>query len=533
MTTPADAPPLSADVIVYGGTPCGIAAACSAAERGASVLLIEPTPFLGGHSTSGVCTTESEHMLPISFSGWLERFLRRLGQHYGIDGPLHRWEPKVAKLVFSEMLVEAGVRTLLKAPLASVEVAGGQVRALALSDGRRVEGRVFIDASYEGDLLAGAGVPWTVGREARHTYDEPFAGIRFIEDVSEATNTKGHALKRDEIWEIDLRDGRGGLIDGVIPAEGIVVGEGDRKVMNYHYRVTVSKGDDRIPVPRPPHYREERFALLARWLHGHPETRLAEILGFLRHPTGNYHLNANGKTVVEEGDKYEINNHQAAILSLGHFGGQFGYPEGTPEERAAIIADHYEHNAGLLYFLAHSSDVPTALREEMRGWGLPPDEYPDNHYWPYQPYVRECRRMQGALILTQRDVLEDRHKDDVIFWNSHWIDCHHVQRLALDEFHFRNEGRIWKELLEPYAIPWRALLPRGEDATNLIVPGCVSASHVAFCSIRLESTWMGLGEAAGVGAVQALAGQRTVQEIDVSTLQKTLRERGVNLPDKA
>jgi len=325
------------------------------------------------------------------------------------------------------------------------------------------------------------------------------------------------------------------VVDGVTPADPDLLerGKGDGKVMNYHYRITTTRTRDRIPFPKPPEYREERYALLARFLHAHPETKLNEILGFLHHPSAHYRPTADGFTEVFPGDKWELNNVQASVLSLGHLGGQFAYPEGNREDRRAVLEDHYNHNAGLLYFLGNSDEVPASLREATRQWGLPPDEFVDNGHWPYQPYIRETRRMQGVYILTQSDVLENRHKEDNILWNSHWIDSHHVERLALDERHFRNEGRIWHELTQPYAIPYRSLLPKAEEVTNLLVPGCVSSSHVAFCSVRLESTWMGLGEAAAEAAVLALSEDCPVQEIEVPRLQARLRDNGVQLPDRA
>jgi len=306
-------------------------------------------------------------------------------------------------------------------------------------------------------------------------------------------------------------------------------GVGDGKVMNYHYRITVTKAADRIPFARPDGYREERYELLIRFLHKNPDTRLNQILGFLHHPSWKYKLAKDGLYQPIPGDKWELNNVQASVLSLGHLGGQFAYPDGSPEIRTAVLEDHYNHNAGLLYFLANSRCIPASLRKEASRLGLPPDEFRDNHHWPCQPYIRETRRMRGAYVMTQHDVLETRDKADTIFWNSHWIDSHHVERLALDASHFRNEGRIWHEVTEPYAVPYRALLPKQEHADNLLVPGCVSASHVAFCSIRLESTWMGLGEAAGRAAVLALASDCPVQEVDVPVLQQTLRENGVML----
>lgn len=520
-----------ADILVYGATPCGISAACCASETGARVLLVEPSPFIGGHLTSGICTTECEHMLPVTFGGWMIRFLRRIGKHYGADAPLHRWEPHVAMQAYEELLGVAGPEVIRKAPLVSVRKEGARIKSIQLQDGRLVEASLFIDASYEGDLMAMAGVPYAVGREPVEAYKESYAGIRFVDRIEEVRNTKGHGLNFDKVWEIDLLDSRGNYIDGVTPVDPdrLERGAGDGKVMNYHYRITVTRSPDRIPFPRPDGYREERFELLTRFLKRNPETRLNQILGFLNHPSGMYAPSADGFTRVTPGEKWELNNVQASILSLGHLGGQFAYPDGSPEVRKGVLEDHYNHNAGLLYFLSHSRGIPVSLREEASRWGLPPDEFIENNHWPYQPYIRETRRMKGKYVLTQHDVLEHRSKPDNILWNSHWIDCHHVERLALDARRFRNEGRIWHEVTEPYAVPFRCLLPTEEDAENLIVPGCVSATHVAYCSIRLESTWMGLGEAAGRAAAQALATDRPVQETDIQNLQEILRKSGVAL----
>jgi hypothetical protein len=520
----------SADLVVVGATPGGIAAACSAAEEGLAVVLLASGRHLGGHLASGVCTTEIEHMLPESFSGWMVRFLRRVGRHYGIDGPLHRWEPHVAEAVFGELLLENQVAVLLDVGLKQVDVDGGRIRSVLLADGRRIGGSAFIDASYEGDLFALAGVPYRVGRESRDEYGESLAGMRFIDDVAEVRNSKGHAHKIDTCWSLDLRRADGMWIEGVTPGVEFRPGAGDAKVMNYHFRVTVTKAATRIPFGPPPGYREERFELLARYFRQYPEATMRRILGFIDNPSGSYALDASGSTVVKPGDKWELNNHQASVLSLGHLGGQFDYPEADANRRSAIIADHYDYNAGLLHFLSCSREVPAHVREAMQQWGLPPDEYVDHGHWPYQLYVREARRMRGQFVVTQRDLLDEIQKPDAIMWNSHWIDCHHVQRLALDAGHFRNEGRIWREITRPYAIPFRALVPPTESVQNLLVCGGVSASHVAFSSIRLESTWMGLGEAAGCGVALALASNRPCQTLDVSRLQHTLRRRGVYLP---
>lgn len=389
----------------------------------------------------------------------------------------------------------------------------GYIRSVRLTGGTELRGDVWIDASYEGDLMAMAGVPYTVGREPRSAYDESLAGMRFIDDLSQVQNSKGHAMKVDDVWRVPLRTANGGWMPCVESDVEFKPGAGDGKVMNYHFRVTVTKAAERIPFPCPAGYDEGRFEILAHYFHQYPESTMRRVVGFISNPSGRYRLDSSGNTVVQEGDKWELNNHQASILSLGHLGGQFRYPEADRAGRKAIIADHYAYNAGLLYFLCESRSVPLPIREAMLLWGLPRDEYTTNGHWPYQPYTREARRMVGAYVMTERDVLTDIEKPDAVFWNSHWIDCHHVQRIALSDDTFRNEGRIWKEVTRPYAIPYRSLLPKEDSIQNLLVPGCLSASHVAFSSIRLESTWMGLGEAAARAAGKVLETGGRLHEI--------------------
>jgi hypothetical protein len=222
--------------------------------------------------------------------------------------------------------------------------------------------------------------------------------------------------------------------------------------------------------------------------------------------------------------KFEVNNKQAAIISLGHFGGQFDYPDASYARRDQIVADHWDYTLGLFRFLATHESVPASLRTEMRGWGLHRDEFPDNGNLPYQLYVREARRMRGALVMEQRDVAEDRRKPDAIGISSHFIDSHHVQRVALSPTAFVNEGRIWR-IGWAYQIPYRAMTPRRTDCENLLVPGAASFSHVAFCSYRLESVWMIAGHAAGVAAAIASRERQAVQSVNVPALQARLREQ--------
>jgi hypothetical protein len=220
--------------------------------------------------------------------------------------------------------------------------------------------------------------------------------------------------------------------------------------------------------------------------------------------------------------KYEVNNKQNAIISVGHFGGQLEYPNADYAKRDAIVADHWEYTLGLLHFVATEDCVPENVRAEMKAWGLHADEFKDNGNLPYQIYVREARRMKGVYVVTQKDITEDRHKNDSIGFSSHFVDSHHVQRLAVSPTEFLNEGRIWR-VGYAYQMPYRAFTPKGEECENLLVGGAASFSHVAYCTYRLESVWMIAGHALGVAASMAAKDNLAVQKLDVPALQEKLR----------
>jgi hypothetical protein len=296
--------------------------------------------------------------------------------------------------------------------------------------------------------------------------------------------------------------------------------------MNYNFRLTFARDPALMaPIPKPEEYDPRRFTLLANWLGSLPaggrDAKLTEIFDFYPRRNG----------------KFEVNNKQNAIISLGHFGGQFEYPNASPAKRDRIIADHWTYTLGLIYFLANDASVPVSLRTEMRSWGLHLDEFRDNNNLPYQLYVREARRMRGLTVMTQKDVTTDRRKPDSIGMSSHFIDCHPVQRVARSATEFAVEGRIWR-IGQAYQIPYAALTPKMAECENLLVPGAASFSHVAFCTYRLESVWMIGGHGAGVAAAMAARSARPVQSVDVPQLQKTLRAQGqvvdfiAGLPEK-
>ncbi|WP_397379295.1 FAD-dependent oxidoreductase [Prosthecobacter sp.] len=486
----------AADIVVYGGVPCGIAASIVAAREGAKVVLIEPTKHVGGLSTSGINTAESEHMLKWTIGGFADEFYRRLGAHYQTGGPEYFFESSIAEKIYLEMMREAGVEVRSGASVDTVEKDGARITAITLTDGSKLQAKVFIDAGYEGDLMARAGVKYAVGREAKAEFGEEAAGVRFDKTARQARTV-------DEI---------GTLLPGISAwAKDLYEGDAHRAPMNYNFRLTVAKDPKlQVPIPVPKHYDEKRYALLASWLSDQTQqkkpVKLADIIDLYGRRNG----------------KFELNNKQSAIYSLGHFGGQFDWPNATYEERARIYQDHMDYTLGLLHFLATDAAVPANVQEEMKALGLHKNEFTDNGSLPYQLYVREARRMRGEHVVTQQDVQEDRRKPDSIGMSSHFIDCHHVQRVALNENEFVNEGRIWR-MGYAYQIPYRALIPKASECTNLLVPGAASYTHVAFCTLRLESVWMITGHAAGIAAALAVKDGATVQNVPLAPLQDKLR----------
>jgi hypothetical protein len=487
--------PPSLDIVVYGGTPGGVTAAVAAARMGASVLLVEPTGHVGGLNTSGINTAETEHMLKWTIGGLSLEFYDRVGRAYGKAEPAFFFESGVAEKAFEAMLAEARVRVRRNLRVTRTEKRGPRIERIVLSDGSAEAAKVFIDATYEGDLMARSGVEYTWGREGRGAYDESLAGFR---------------LERDPV-RAPTQDGSGKLLPGIsVRSADLKEGEGDRKVMNYNFRLCFTKNPaNRVPLPRPERYDRARYRLLEHWLReraaGNQKTALGHILDLYRRENG----------------KFEVNNKQAAIISIGHFGGQFDYPDAGYARRDEIVADHKDFTLGLLRFLATDESVPEALRAETAAWGLARDEFADNGNWPHYLYVREARRMVGRHVMTQRDVQEDRRKPDGVGMSSHFIDGHHVQRAAVSGEAFVNEGRIWR-IGWAYQIPYRSLTPKAEACDNLLVPVAASFSHVAFCTFRLESVWMIAGHAAGAAAAMAAAQGVTVQALDTAALQTVL-----------
>lgn len=498
------------EVVVYGGTPAGIIAAVAAAREGARVALLEPRTHLGGMVSGGLGRTDIGDR-PDVIGGYALEFFERVARAYGRTASPDpatpsewHFEPKVAERVFEEMLSSAGVRVFRSSRLrerSGVSQTGTRIDAIRTEAGERFEAVVFIDATYEGDLMARAGVSYTWGREPASQYGESLAGVR--------AETPRHNFVTMGV-RVRARDERGKLLAGIHAGARGQPGAGDRKVQAYNFRVIITDvAENRVPFPEPRHYDPSRYALLLRLIeaytdeHGRPPT-LHQLSNPLPIPNGKYDVNNNGP------------------VSTNNINMNWDYPDGDVPTRERIWQDHVAYVQGFFYFLAHDPRVPEALRAEMSSYGLARDEFADNGHWPYQLYVREARRMLGTHVMTQHDLQTHVTKPDAIGMGSYRSDSHNVQRFVTADGYAENEGNM-EVRITPYEIPYRMLVPRRVEATNLLVAAAFSASHVAYSTLRMEPQYMIAGHAAGVAASMAAADQVPVQDVDVAALQARLR----------
>lgn len=505
------------EVVVHGATSAGVCAAVAAAEHGASVVLLEPGRHVGGMTSGGLGYTDIGD--PRALGGYATRFRQAVADHYRV--PVGRYagpEPKVAELIFERWLDEAGVDVIFDARLQSAQVTDGRITAADYGPSGSFTGGVFVDASYEGDLLAAAGVPYAIGREDVRMHGESLAGRQEMMPGR-------HSFPPGISPFADDPSGRteGPLLPGIHDRQLAPVGSGDGGVMSYGYRVCLTRAADRIePQPRPG-YDPGHFELARRLLDHYRRTGFELTAGWLI-----------GLTPNLPGDKCDGNSLGPFSLSVLD-GSAWQYPEATPDQRARIVQHHRDHAQDLLYFLAHDPAVPRRVREEMLQWGLPPDEFTGTgDHLPHQLYVREARRMQSTVLLTQHDLTAGRTWPDVVALGSYHIDIREVQRCWRWAYehpdpvaHVFNEGYL-SVAVPVYGIPYAALL--ADEIDNLAVPVCLSASHVAFASIRMEPQYQMLGQAAGTAAALALSSATPdLHRVSIEDLQARLLADGATL----
>ena len=508
--------PTESDVLVYGATPGGFCAAIAAAREGAAVILLEPTRHVGGVNTGGLSFSDSNQTVRSTLMGLFDEWHRRIEADYtarGIELPykvseknqaIWTYEPHVAARVTRQMLDEAKVHVLTERVLTSLTKKGGRITSLNTSQGK-FTAKVFVDATYEGDLMAAAGVSWTIGREGRSEFGEALAGKQYPKSM---LNISGF-------------DDSGNPLPLITTTDAGPRADGDANVMTYSFRLCLTADPtNRVPMPEPDHYDPARFELARRILQSR-----GGMVGFDQYPL--------------PGGKIDGNNSIGGQLSLGLIGACNDWCAADAIGRQAIWEAHKQYTLEFYKFLTTDPAVPEKTRQQYAQLGLCKDEFPEYGHFSPALYVREGRRMQGMFVISQKDILEDPEKVDPIAVSSFPIDAHDCQRVALKEGGVINEGTIFPVRMKdrrhgyPYHIPYRAILPRANECTNLTVPVALSCTHVAISSIRVEPTWMTIGQSAGIAAALAAKQGQDVQEVPYQQLRKRLLAQGqvLELPE--
>jgi hypothetical protein len=517
----------SADIIVYGGTSAAVTAAVEAVQSGKTVLVVSPDTHLGGLSSGGLGFTDTGNKSAIG--GLSREFYHRVWLHYN-DSASWKWqkhseygnkgqgtvamdgenrtmwifEPHVAEQVFEDFIAENKITVLrdewLDRTASGVTKDGAKITSFKTLSGKVFSGKMFIDATYEGDLMAAAGVSYHVGREACTVYGETWNGVQ------PDAKHHGHYFKNKiDPYKIPGKP-ESGLLYGISPEPIAAVCSGDNKIQAYCFRLCMSNHpDNRVPFPKPENYDSTKYELLGRVFDA----------GW-REWFDKFDLIPNRKT--------DTNNH--GPFSSDFIGMNYDYPEASYERRKEIIKAHEDYQKGLLYFVANDPRVPKEIHDKMQNWGLAKDEFQDNGNWSRQLYIREARRMAGVYVTTENDVLAKSEVPSPVGMGSYAMDSHNVQRYVTAEGFVQNEGDVGVHPHAPYAISYGSIIPKREECPNLLVPVCVSSSHIAYGSIRMEPVFMILGQSAAIAACKAIDRDQAVQDIPYDVLKEKLMERG-------
>jgi len=525
----SQAPVPQYDLVIYGATSAGVIAAVQARRLGKSVVIVGPDKHLGGLTAGGLGFTDTGNKAVIG--GLSREFYQRVWQHYdrpeawrwqkreeygnkgqgtpAIDGAQRTmwiFEPHVAEKVFEDLVKEHQILVHRDEWLdrsKGITKQGARIAAIRMLSGKTYTGRMFIDATYEGDLMAAAGVDYHVGREAQSTYGEKWNGVQ-----TGVLHHRHHfgVLKTPISPYVVAGDPKSGVLPRISTEHPGEYGQADKKVQAYCYRYCVTDHpENRIPFAKPDGYDPKQYELLVRiYEAGWRET------------FDKFDPIPNRKT--------DSNNH--GPFSTDDIGMSYDYPEASYERRREILKEHETYQKGWLYFIATDPRVPKEVQDRMREWGLPKDEFRDNGGWPHQIYVREARRMVGELVMTENELLKRRPTPASVGMGSYTIDSHNVQRYITPEGHVQNEGDIGVPLPGPYEIAYGALVPKRGQADNLLVPVCVSSSHIAFGSIRMEPVFMVLAQSAATAAAMAIDRGLAVQDVPYTDLRARLLQDG-------
>jgi FAD dependent oxidoreductase len=494
--------PIHVDVCVYGGTSAGVIAAYTAQKSGKTVLLVEPSCRLGGLSTGGLGFTDIGNKYVVK--GLSRDFYRRLGSHYG---KLEQWvfEPSVAERIFNDYIHEAGINVLYKSRLHQMNKQGTVISSITVENSSNptkpnnqlIQAKVFIDCSYEGDLMAKAGVSYTVGRESNSLYRETFNGVQLLD---------GHQFPDGIDPYVKKGDPSSGLLWGISDKPLLPNGTGDRKVQAYNFRICLTDNlANKLEINQPENYDPSKYELLLRLKEKQAWRSLYDIFIWQIMP----------------GRKTDINN--SGGFSTDMIGMNWNYPEANYSEREKIVKQHEDYTKGLLYFLGHDGRVPHFVRDEMLKWGYPKDEYISNKHWSPQLYVRETRRMIGEMVMTQHHCQGKETISDPIAKAAYTMDSHNCDRHVVNGM-VKNEGNVEEGGFPPYPISYRAIVPKRGEISNLLVPVCMSASHIAYGSIRMEPVFMVLSQSAAIAACQAVGKNISVQDVDAAAVFSELND---------
>jgi hypothetical protein len=538
------------DVCVYGGTSGGVIAAVALSRLGRSVLLIEPSRHLGGMTSGGLGWIDYGKASTIG--GVTKRYFDEVRAYYRSAGvPDSGWsvEPHVAEQIFERWLLEQKVEVLRETRLGKVRVSGRRIRSLSLDSAApdesgapalrpreknylTVQAAMFIDASYEGDLLAAAGVSSRTDREGRQEYGESLAGICLgMPRTEKYERGNGAKTLRKTLLRLDPYVRPGDSASGLLPlvsARGAKSpGQADSRLQACTFRLCLTRQEP-LPITPPADYEPRRFELVRRLITalekaGEP-LEPADLYFNFGHPSVRPHPRLLKITRLVRG-KTDVNSGSAGVSMDLADGGAERYAEAGWPERARIWRAHRDYQRGLWHFLATDPELPDWLRGELSGWGLPRDEFKDTGGWPFQLYIREARRMVGSRVVTQGHCEHPAKGDDAVAFGSYALDSHICQRLVVDHC-VAQEGWFYSPLPRAYPIPYGAIVPKESECENLLATFCVSSSHVAFASVRMEPVFMMLSESAAVAADQALRENSRVQGINLARLRALLLAAG-------
>ncbi len=510
--------PVEYDIVIYGGTSAGIVSAVQATRMGKTVIIIEPSNHIGGLSTGGLGATDIGNKQAIG--GISREFYERIAEKYN-NSEAWKWqqkeeyskrsteeeipsmwtfEPKVAQEVFRDMIKEYKLEVVLNERLdlnQKVIKKEGMITSIKMESGKEFYGKVFIDATYEGDLMAQSGVAYTVGRESNEQYNETLNGVQ-------KKLGKYHQFPHGVDPFIIPGDSTSGLLPNV-NSKTNEDGTGDKMVQGFCFRMCLTDvPENRIMVEKPVEYDEQEYELLFRAIEAGYKGPF-----FIMSKMPNRKTDSNNK----------------GPFSSDYIGRNFDYPEGDYATRNDIIKEHENYQKGLLWTLANHPRIPEEIRNEFSKWGLPKDEFLNNGHWTPQLYIREARRMLSDFVMTEHHCTQDSIRaDKSIGMGAYTMDSHHMQRYINKNGFVKNEGDVEVGGFGPYPISYRAIIPKAQECKNLLVPVCLSASHIAFGSIRMEPVFMILGQSAATAASLAIDEQLTVQEVDYSKLKTALKK---------